>query len=242
MGTHNYVDLVGQRFGCLTVIRRDASTRPGIVRWLCRCDHGGVGKPTTKSILSSSLRYGLTTSCGCLRKDAGERRVIDLTGRSFGRLVVIGRTERIRGRVSWKCMCKCGELISATGIALQTGNTKSCGCLNTDNLAAKRENLIGQVFGHLTVIGDAGNRNGTSAWLCRCEYHGCGKEKVVQALNLKSGGTRSCGCYGGRSRRLVDVFGVKLSMHQLADLAGVAYPTIQTRIREGRCPMTGRRP
>jgi len=51
--------------------------------------------------------------------------------------------------------------------------------------------LTGQRFGRLVVIKQAESRDKNSAWLCRCD---CGKYTVVRAPNLKSGGTRSCGC------------------------------------------------
>jgi len=36
-------------------------------------------------------------------------------------------------------------------------------------------------------------------WLYRCD---CGKEKVTQGNHLRGGDTKSCGCLGGRKRRL----------------------------------------
>lgn len=63
----------------------------------------------------------------------------------------------------------------------------------------KKEDLLGQVFGRLTVIGSAepvGKRK-RSAWLCRCE---CGVEKVVKSEELKNGDTKSCGCLNNEKR------------------------------------------
>lgn len=52
--------------------------------------------------------------------------------------------------------------------------------------------LAGEKFGRLTVIERAPNRNGKiTQWLCECE---CGTELVVQAVHLRTGHTRSCGC------------------------------------------------
>ena len=52
-------------------------------------------------------------------------------------------------------------------------------------------NLIGQVFGRLTVVSRNGSCGGHACWLCRCF---CGNEKTVIAGHLKSGHTTSCGC------------------------------------------------
>lgn len=57
--------------------------------------------------------------------------------------------------------------------------------------ARKRENLSGQTFGHLTVLGDTGKRqNGNTIWHCQCD---CGNTTNVVGYRLKSGNTTSCG-------------------------------------------------
>lgn len=58
----------------------------------------------------------------------------DLTGQRFGRLVVQQATEKRRqGCVIWLCICDCGKQVEAKSGALQSGNTKSCGCLRSDS-------------------------------------------------------------------------------------------------------------
>ena len=54
------------------------------------------------------------------------------------------------------------------------------------------KNLSGQVFGRLTVLEWNHKRNNLSYYLCRCE---CGNNVIAETQNLKSGGTKSCGCY-----------------------------------------------
>lgn len=54
--------------------------------------------------------------------------------------------------------------------------------------------LIGQVFGRLTVIEYVGaDAGGNAMWRCRCE---CGKERPIRATSLKDKRhpTQSCGC------------------------------------------------
>ena len=55
-----FVDLTGQRFGRLTVIKRVENNGKKVM-WLCRCD---CGNETT--VFSGCLRAGHTKSCGCL--------------------------------------------------------------------------------------------------------------------------------------------------------------------------------
>ena len=62
----------------------------------------------------------------------------------------------------------------------------------------KKENLLGQTFARLLVIAEAEPITKRVAWLCRCE---CGNTKVVKAEELKSGGTKSCGCLNDEKRK-----------------------------------------
>ena len=54
------------------------------------------------------------------------------------------------------------------------------------------DDLTGNKYGRLTVIRRVPNMNGHTMWLCKCE---CETEISVAARHLKSGDTRSCGCY-----------------------------------------------
>jgi hypothetical protein len=61
-------------------------------------------------------------------------RFSDLTGRRFGRLVVVGLAERTRRhKIRYLCKCDCGELKSIDANGLRAGNNLSCGCLRTEN-------------------------------------------------------------------------------------------------------------
>ena len=60
----------------------------------------------------------------------------DITGMRFGRLVVIEPTnKRKNNEVLWLCKCDCGNEKITIGNSLRNGKTKSCGCLNRDNIA-----------------------------------------------------------------------------------------------------------
>lgn len=58
---------------------------------------------------------------------------------------------------------------------------------------AKRENLIDRAFSKLVVVNRAEDtRDGRPQWRCLCE---CGNFTIVSSRNLRSGGTKSCGCW-----------------------------------------------
>lgn len=68
---------------------------------------------------------------------------IDLTGRKFGRLTVLGYAFSSKsGIAKWDCICDCGEKSIVEGGKLKNGHTKSCGCLKIE-LTRKRTHKHG---------------------------------------------------------------------------------------------------
>jgi len=59
-----YIDLVGKRYGKLTVIRKTEERRGSFVVWECLCDCGNKCK-----VITGSLKNGNTMSCGCLSEN-----------------------------------------------------------------------------------------------------------------------------------------------------------------------------
>jgi hypothetical protein len=55
------------------------------------------------------------------------RKLLDITGQRFGRLVVVSLRETAR-EAHWQCQCDCGAMHVAAGSALRRGTTTSCGC------------------------------------------------------------------------------------------------------------------
>lgn len=53
------------------------------------------------------------------------------------------------------------------------------------------KNLLGKIFGKLTVIKWLESRNGNEYWLCQCE---CGNTKEIPTKRLNYGRVQSCGC------------------------------------------------
>lgn len=60
-------------------------------------------------------------------------------------------------------------------------------------------NIIGQRFGKLAVLAEAGfDTRRNRLYSCRCD---CGKTHVVRGSKLRAGETTSCGCSGGGGRK-----------------------------------------
>jgi hypothetical protein len=58
------LELIGKKFGRLTVIASAGRTKYGKSKWLCKCDCGNE-----KEISSKHFKNGDTKSCGCLRHE-----------------------------------------------------------------------------------------------------------------------------------------------------------------------------
>lgn len=117
----NSYNLIGQKFGKLTVIEKTNKRSQRSVVWRCLCDCGNETEVSSAVLISNN-----TKSCGCLL-------FRDLTNQRFGRLTVIEKTDkRSSGKnIIWKCLCDCGNETEVIETNLQNGQTKSCGCLKS---------------------------------------------------------------------------------------------------------------
>ena len=61
------------------------------------------------------------------------KKRIDLSGMTFGRLVVRSYTGNDKHKnAMWLCLCSCGAEKIINGSSLRSGNTNSCGCLHKE--------------------------------------------------------------------------------------------------------------
>lgn len=144
------------------------------------------------STVNSANRYGHT----CCKRCAKELRWIDLSGKRYGRLIVLGLSHKNDLSESyWSCRCDCGTETVVSHSALRGGRTQSCGCYNREMSTLKNSgknnhnfvDLEGRRFSRLTALEYLGG----SKWKCVCE---CGNRTEVDSYELQSGGTQSCGC------------------------------------------------
>ena len=115
------LDLTGRRFGKLVCLHpAEKKDKRGNIQWVCRCDCGN-------SCLAAvpQLRSGYKKSCGCLSCPP----LKDFVGKRFNMLTVTEYAGKKSGMHRWRCVCDCGEETVVGQTLLQSGKTKSCGCL-----------------------------------------------------------------------------------------------------------------
>lgn len=182
-------DLIGQKFGEWTVISFDKKVKYQKY-YNCKCSCG-----VERSVAKSNLVSNKSTSCGHTKQIPKN----DLTGRRFGRLIVVSYVDHNPKDVTsrgcrWLCKCDCGNEIVTRTQDLTRQQVKSCGCLNRDMRKIighnNMEDLSGKQFGELTVLSNYPTNNQRAAWTCQCS---CGEVVIVSAGHLKSGHTQSCG-------------------------------------------------
>ena len=208
-GPINAFDIVGKRFGKLVVnsyVGKEVRGKTPMHIYDCSCDCGAIHVKAGRQVLLK----GDKISCGCAHKDAGDSVLEDLTGQIFGRWTVVSRAPNRVSKsgktrsIMWNCRCQCGTEKAVGARALKTGMSLSCGCLQKERVSeALTDDLIGQVFSHLTVM----YRNGSwypknyseskiqggvrAVWHCKCD---CGGECDAVGELLKNGDITSCGC------------------------------------------------
>lgn len=128
------IDITGQKFGRLTVIKQIKGTRP--VKWLCKCDCGNEVE-----VDGRNLRTEKTFSCGCYGQEQRFNHFIDYTGQKFGKLTITKLIEHTPGNIKWLCKCDCGGEIILPSHSV--GRTLSCGCLRSAGEAKIVEILKG---------------------------------------------------------------------------------------------------
>lgn len=102
---------------------------------------------------------------------------IDLTGKKFNRLLVLGICEEktIPRRIIWKCLCDCGNISYATPADLKLGKHKSCGCLHIESI--------------------------TKHNMSRCRFYKIWSNMIARCLNKNNNNYKN---YGGREISVCD--------------------------------------
>lgn len=150
-------NLVGQKFGMLTVLKRLPNKKVGKIRrayWLCQCECGNVTK-----VLGTLLKQGSVKSCGCLNHSHGERLMNEYL------------TDK---HVKYKSQCSFSDLIGLNGGLLKF----DYGIYDCDDIVALIELNGEQHYKSVKYFG------GTDAFNTR-KTHDSYKKKWAKEHNIK---------------------------------------------------------
>mgnify|MGYP003577130298 CR=1 FL=1 len=65
-------------------------------------------------------------------------KLIDMSGKRIGRLLVMGPGDVQGTTRRWRCLCDCGNEVLVQGSSLRTGRQMSCGCLKAEKARARK--------------------------------------------------------------------------------------------------------
>lgn len=94
---------------------------------------------------------------------------LDLTGQRYGRLLVAALSGSRGGYRLWLCNCDCGGTTIQSSNKLRVGDTRSCGCLNTEARSARIAER-NRRHGHNLRSGPSPTYVTWGSMLQRCEY------------------------------------------------------------------------
>lgn len=199
--THH--DLLGQRFGRLTVIAEsDERTSWGSMKWVCKCDCG-----TIKTIDAQALKKGYTTSCGCYHKEELTKRA---TKHGHSRVRRVSPTYHSWAQMFTRCYNKndpAYKYYGARGI-------KVCDSWHKfeNFLKDMGERPEGKSIDRIDFNGDY--EPGNCRWITQKEQTNNTRRNVFFVLD-----------------------GKKLTVSQLAEIAGLNYNTLYDRLMKSKWPL-----
>lgn len=84
--------------------------------------------------------------------DISKPQKLDLIGKKFGRGIVLKEIPSNRRGRGYELQCDCGKIYKAASCDIRSGNTKSCGCLNRENIDKRYtgfKEVAGSYFGQI---------------------------------------------------------------------------------------------
>lgn len=184
-----------------------------------------------------------------------------LKGRKYGRLAVVERVANKGDKVAWKCKCDCGNETIVTTTALQSGNTKSCGCLLHERITKHGmyktklyktwNNMISRCY--CNSFRNFKNYGGRGITVCKewkedfqtfadwALSHGYSDELTLDRIDV-NGNYEPSNCrwitnkeqqHNKRSNRYITFNGKTHTLKQWSEITGIHPKTISTRIDRG---------
>lgn len=134
------------------------------------------------------ITQGRAATCQCHRKKKQIlTKVKEITGKSFGDLIVVKRIVNDKNNNSrWSCKCVCGAIRNVKDSQLHRGQITKCPKCARSN---KLQDLTGKKINKLLVLKRAETINNKLSWICLCD---CGLQIIARGDCLRSGQTSQC--------------------------------------------------
>ena len=217
--------VLGQTHGRLTIVAdAERHTARGVKYWRCKCECG-----TEKDVLWPNLISGATKSCGCLKRDAARNREraksngpspADLVGHQAGKLTVLSLARRTRAYAVWLCRCECGTERRVPGQDLRAGRVMACVRCSGSSRLEKSFEYEGRTMPASEIAAKLGC---TRNWMYQALREGKTFEEIGNGR-------------GRAAERRLPLFGVLVTVRQIADITGLKPGTVDFRLRAGLTP------
>ena len=135
----DYSKIYGKQYGLIKVIEKDEikSNQLNKTYLYCKCECG-----KEKSFYANDIIHNKIQSCGCNKI----KQFKNIKNKTFGKLKALEYKYTINKKAYWLCECECGNYVVISGSNLNSGHTKSCGCLryneNHNNLKKHFRNIL----------------------------------------------------------------------------------------------------
>jgi hypothetical protein len=127
------------------------------------------------------------------------KKIPIIIGSKYGKLTIMEEVGSINKMIYVKVQCDCGTIKNIKVSHLRNGYTVSCGCYQRETATNNKKNYE-EKYGRLRIIEEVDRLNPKNRRvLVECD---CGKRFEIDLYSLKSGNSKSCGCY--KSQRTIE--------------------------------------
>jgi hypothetical protein len=130
---HSRLDIVGHRFGKLTVLKDSGQRRAGYILWECQCECGRKVYRTTDQLTYKRFNSGVPQCESCRTQSVAQRFNKDKSGQIINDLKILRQLPKrtSNGTVIYECEClNCHKIIPVKSCLLSSNSISqlSCGC------------------------------------------------------------------------------------------------------------------